>query len=359
MFLLILTFSLAFLLSLYGVPLARQAALKYGIVDNPDGKLKRQQEPVPYLGGLAIYLAFLVSLAFTFEFRHDVLGIILAGTLVLLLGLIDDFGVLSPGVKLIGEFLAVFVLIKSGIRVHIAAIPEWLDIAVTVLWMLAIINAFNLLDIMDGLAAGVGLVCAAFLLAIALLNGDQTLAFMLTALAGSLLGFLRYNFRPASIYMGDAGALFIGLMLGAVSMIGQYSGSHPLSLLTPVFILGLPLYDTLFVVYARLLHGLPVFVGSPDHLVLRLRRLGMPVPQIVTAVYGVTALLGGIGLALLFTTVEAALVLVGLAAVNLGAAAVLLARADMRAPLGVTGAEAATEPAVMVAPEARERQALS
>lgn len=359
MFLLILTLGLAFLLALYGVPLARQAALKYGIVDNPDGRLKHQREPVPYLGGLAIYLAFLVSLAFTFEFRQDVLGIVLAGTLVLLLGLIDDFGVLSPGVKLIGEFLAVFVLIKSGIRVNIAAIPDWLDIALTVVWMLGIINAFNLLDIMDGLAAGVGLVCAAFLLVIALLNGDQTLAFMLTALAGSLLGFLRYNFRPASIYMGDAGALFLGLMLGAVSMIGQYNGSHPLALLSPVFILGLPLYDTLFVMYARLLRGLPVFMGSPDHLVLRLRRLGLPVTLIVTAVYGVAAGLGGIGLALLFTRFEAALALVLLALTGLGAAgAFLLTRVDMQA-LPVPSAGAEPEPPVMVAPEVRERRALS
>jgi UDP-GlcNAc:undecaprenyl-phosphate GlcNAc-1-phosphate transferase len=160
--------------------------------------------------------------------------------------------------------------------------------------------------------------------------------------------------------MGDAGALFLGLMLGAVSMIGQYSGSHPLTLLSPVFILGLPLYDTLFVIYARLLRGLPVFVGSPDHLVLRLRRLGVPVPAIVTAVYGVSALLGGIGLALLFTTVEAALVLVGLAVINLGAAAVLLTRVDM-SPSPARAAEAATAagPPVMVPPEVRERQALS
>src|SRR5581483_1928774 len=136
-FLLVFTFGLAFLLSTYGMPIARKAALKFGMVDAADGRLKHQREPVPYLGGLAIYVAFLVSLAFTFEFRQDVLGIILAGTIVLLLGLIDDFGVLSPGIKLAGQFLAVFVLIKSGIRVHIAAIPDWLDIALTVLWMLA------------------------------------------------------------------------------------------------------------------------------------------------------------------------------------------------------------------------------
>lgn len=332
MFLLILTFLLAFFLSLYGVPVARAAALKYGIVDSPDGQLKHQREPVPYLGGLAIYLAFLISLAFTFEFRHDVLGIVLAGTLVLLLGLIDDFGVLSPSIKLMGQFLAVFVLIKSGIRVEIAVLPDWVDLVLTVVWMLGVINAFNLLDIMDGLAAGVGFVCAACLLTVALLNGDQPLAFMLTALAGSLLGFLRYNFRPALIYMGDAGAMFIGLMLGAVAMIGQYQGSHPLALLSPAFILGVPLLDTIFVIYVRLSRGVPVFMGSPDHLALRLRRHGFPVPVVVSLMYGASAVLGGIGLALLFVEVQLAMALVGLTGLAFIATTLVMKRVDVTVP---------------------------
>jgi UDP-GlcNAc:undecaprenyl-phosphate GlcNAc-1-phosphate transferase len=337
MFLLILTFSLAFLLSLYGVPVARRAALKYGIVDSPDGRLKHQREPVPYLGGLAIYLAFLVSLAFTFEFRQDVLGILLAGTLVLLLGMIDDFGVLSPRVKLIGQFLAVFVLIKSGIRVEIAALPDWLCLALTVLWMMSVINAFNLLDIMDGLAAGVGLICAAYLLVVALLTGDHAIAFMLTALAGGLLGFLRYNFHPAKIYMGDAGALFLGLMLGALAMIGQYPARHPLSVLSPAFILGVPLFDMLFVIYIRMLRGLPIFLGSPDHMALRLRHWGLTVPQVVVLSYLATALMGGIGLAVMAIDARAALLLLVLTLFSLLAATLLLKRVDMtdtgRSPL--------------------------
>lgn len=332
MVLLALTFGLAFLLSLYGVPLARRAALKYGIVDRPDGRLKRQRKPVPYLGGLAIYLAFLVSLTFTFEFRQDVLGIVLAGTLVMMLGLIDDFGVLSPGTKLAGQFLAVFVLIKSGIQIEIAALPDWLDLALTVVWMIGIINAFNLLDIMDGLSAGVGLISAVFLLVVALANGDTTIAFMLTALVGSLLGFLRYNFHPATIYMGDAGALFLGLMLGALSMIGQYAGRHDLSVLSPLFILGVPLFDTLFVMYIRFLRGLPIFLGSPDHMALRLRHWGLTVPQVVVLSYLATAAMGGIGLALLAVRQETALVLIGLAVGGLAFTTLVLKRVDMSAP---------------------------
>jgi UDP-GlcNAc:undecaprenyl-phosphate GlcNAc-1-phosphate transferase len=281
MILFALTFSLALLLSLYGVPIARKAALKYGIVDAPDGCLKHQKEPVPYFGGLAIYLAFLMSLAFTFEFRQDVLGIILGGTIVVMLGLIDDFGVLTPWTKLIGQLLAVFVLIKSGIRIEIAAFPEWLDLALTVFWMVGLINAFNLLDIMDGLSAGVGAVSASCLLVVALLQGDQTIAVMLVALLGSLLGFLKYNWHPARIYMGDTGAMFIGLLLGAMTMIEQYPSDHPLSLLTPVLIVGIPIFDTLFVMYIRYRRGLPIFWGSPDHIAIRLRHWGLSVPQIV------------------------------------------------------------------------------
>ncbi len=296
MVLLSLTCAMAFLLSLYGVPVARQAALKYGIVDAPDGQLKHQKEPVPYFGGLAIYLAFLMSLAFTFEFRHDVLGIVLGGTIVVMLGLIDDFGVLTPWTKLAGQLLAVFVLIKSGIRIEIAVLPEWLDLLLTVFWMVGLINAFNLLDIMDGLSAGVGAVSATGLFVVAMLQGDQTIAFMLAALIGSLLGFLKYNWQPARIYMGDTGAMFIGLLLGAMAMIGKYPSDHPLSLLTPVFILGIPIFDTLFVMYIRYQRGLPIFWGSPDHIAIRLRHWGMSVPKIVAASYVATGVVGGIGL---------------------------------------------------------------
>jgi UDP-GlcNAc:undecaprenyl-phosphate/decaprenyl-phosphate GlcNAc-1-phosphate transferase len=331
---LLLTLGLAFLFALYGVPIARQAALKYGIVDVPDGQLKHQKEPVPYFGGLAIYLAFLMSLAFTFEFRHDVLGIILGGTIVVMLGLIDDFGVLTPWTKLMGQLLAVFVLIKSGIRIEIAALPDWLDLLLTVLWMVGLINAFNLLDIMDGLSAGIGAVSASGLLVVALLQGDQTIAFMLAALIGSLLGFLKYNWQPARIYMGDTGAMFIGLILGATSMIGKYPSDHSLSLLTPVFILGIPIFDTLFVMYIRYLRGLPIFWGSPDHIVIRLRHWGMSVPQIVVLSYVSTALVAGIGLMMMSISLDVAWI-VCLATVGaLVGATFFLKTIDVRKPSG-------------------------
>lgn len=332
MYLYPLTFILAFAVAWYGVPIARQAALKYGIVDAPDGRLKHQKEPVPYFGGLAIYLAFLMSLAFTFEFRQDVLGIILGGTIVVMLGLIDDFGVLTPWTKLTGQLLAIFVLIKSGIRIEIAALPEWVDLTLTVFWMVGLINAFNLLDIMDGLSAGVGAVSASCLLVVALLQGDQTIAVMLVALIGSLLGFLKYNWHPARIYMGDTGAMFIGLLLGAMAMIGKYPSDHPLSLLTPVFILGIPIFDTLFVMYIRYRRGLPILWGSPDHIAIRLRHWGMSVPQIVITSYVATAVVGVIGLMMLSVSLEVGWVLCVGTAGALLLFTMLLKKVDTRRP---------------------------
>jgi UDP-GlcNAc:undecaprenyl-phosphate GlcNAc-1-phosphate transferase len=319
-------------IALYGVPLARKAALKYGVVDAPDGNLKHQKEPVPYFGGLAIYIAFLMSLALTFEFRHDVLGIVLGGTIIVMLGLIDDFGVLTPLTKLIGQLLAVFVLIKSGIQIRIAAFPDWLDLVLTMFWMVGLINAFNLLDIMDGLSAGVGAISATLLLVASWLRGDQMIAFMLAALIGSLLGFLRYNWQPAKIYMGDTGAMFIGLMLGSLAMIGEYPSQHRLGLLTPIFILGVPIFDTLFVMYIRSRRGLPIFWGSPDHVAIRLRHWGLTVPRTVLLSYASTAVVGSIGLTLMAVEESVALALCGGTIVASVVVTMLLARVDVSNP---------------------------
>jgi UDP-GlcNAc:undecaprenyl-phosphate GlcNAc-1-phosphate transferase len=332
MLLYLLTFVLALLLALYGVPLARRAALQFNIVDRPDGRLKHQPEPVPYFGGLAVYLAFLVSLALTLEFRQDVLGLVLGGTLMVMLGLIDDFGVLKPWPKLIGQLIAVLVLIRSGIRIEIAAFPEWLDLALTVFWMIGVINALNIIDVMDGLAGGVSVVACLWLFVVAVVNQDAMVAVMAAALAGSLLGFLRYNFHPASIYLGDAGSLFVGLMLGALAMLGKYTAVNPAALLAPVLILGVPVFDTLFVMYVRWLRGIPAFLGSPDHFALRLRRWPLSVPQVAVVSYAAALLLGGVGVLSMFVSLGVAIGLIGATAILALVAALLLKRVDMSRP---------------------------
>src|SRR5881397_1492162 len=332
MVLYLLTFVLALLLALYGVPVARRAALQFNVVDRPDGRLKHQAEPVPYFGGLAVYVAFLISLALTFEFRQDVLGLILGGTLMVMLGLIDDFGVLKPSPKLIGQLIAVFVLIRSGIRIEIAAFPDWLDLLLTVMWMIGVINAVNIIDVMDGLAGGVSVIACLWLFVVALVNHDTTVAVMLAALAGSLVGFLRYNLHPATIYLGDAGSLFVGLMLGALAMVSKYTAVNPVAVLAPVLILGVPVFDTLFVMYVRWLRGIPVFLGSTDHFALRLRHWRLSVPQVVVVSYGVALVLGGVALGMMVMPMKTALVLVGATMTLSVMAAVWLKRIDMSRP---------------------------
>jgi UDP-GlcNAc:undecaprenyl-phosphate GlcNAc-1-phosphate transferase len=289
--------ALAFGLAWWGTPIARAAALRFGIVDRPDGRLKRQEEPVPYLGGLAVYLPFLVALCLVHEFDQRALGLLLAGTLMLLLGLIDDLGALSPPVKLAGQGVACWVLLKSDVMIHIVWLPAWAQAAITVLWILTAANAFNLIDILDGLAPGVAALACLSLLAATHVGESPGIPVMAAALAGSLLGFLRYNFAPARIYLGDSGSLFLGMMLGALTMTAQYTANNRLGFLSPLLILGLPLFDTAFVSAVRLARGASPFRGSPDHFPLRLRRLGMSVPGVAWTCYAAAAGLGALALA--------------------------------------------------------------
>jgi len=291
-------FMLALCSCLYITPVVISAALTYDIVDRPDGNLKQHQRPVAYLGGIAIYLSFLATLALTFDFSREVLGLLLAATIVILLGIIDDLKPLGPKIKLVGQIIAVFVLIKCGIYIKIAIVPDWLGMLMTVVWMLAVINAFNIIDIMDGLSAGTAMIASLVLFVSAVITSHYMMAVMSLALAGALLGFLRYNFQPATIYLGDAGSMFIGLMLGSLAMIGVYTEHNQAGYLAPLVILGVPLYDTMLVMYLRWRKGMSVIQGSPDHFALRLRKSGLSTRQTVLTTYIVAGILGAVGLSL-------------------------------------------------------------
>src|SRR2546428_2316215 len=303
------TFILAFLFSMYLTPLFRQAALKFGIVDKPDQPLKKQSEPSPYLGGLAVYLSFLLTTGLIYQYSREVLGILLAGAIIVILGLIDDFGVLGPKVKLLGQFVAACVLVKASIYIKLTILPVWLAIPLTVLWVVAITNAFNLIDIMDGLASGVGAIAALILVNVNSRSGKELIVPLSIALAGSLMGFLRYNFRPARIYLGDTGSLFIGLMLAALSMNGSYTRVSLLGVIAPILILGVPIFDMLLVIYIRLRRRIPIMHGSPDHFALRLRKWRLTVEQTVLSSYAATPILGVLALILVRMDTTSAMVL--------------------------------------------------
>jgi UDP-GlcNAc:undecaprenyl-phosphate GlcNAc-1-phosphate transferase len=326
-------FALALLLGVYFTPVARQAAIRFGIVDRPDGRLKTQSEAVPYMGGVAVFLAYLIAVGFVQEYDRELLGILLAGTVTLLVGLVDDFGVLTPLAKLMGQGVAVFVLVRSGAVIELAEVPLNLRWLLAACWLLAVCNAFNLLDIMDGMAAGVGAISGLGLGIAATVTGELTLAAAAFALAGALAGFAVFNFHPARIYLGDAGSLSVGITLGALSLCIRWSEQSPAGFLAPLAILAVPLADTAYVSVLRARAGRPFWHGSPDHFPLRLRRfLGGDTRRAVVCVYAISVVgaLAGLGSAWLWAWQVALWVLGGFAAAFVCLLA-LLARVRMEA----------------------------
>jgi UDP-GlcNAc:undecaprenyl-phosphate GlcNAc-1-phosphate transferase len=297
MTLIVAGFVASFALSLYWTPVMRRAALQLGIVDKPDGKLKQHRDPIPYLGGIAVFAAFLMTVGLLTDFKDgETLGLLLSGCIALLVGLIDDFGVLKPPQKLLGQALAALVLIKSGTFIKLTFIPVWVAVPLTLLWILAVTNAFNIIDIMDGLASGVAAVAAISIAAANYLAGRDSQAFLAVVLAGAVVGFLRHNFHPARIFLGDSGSMFVGFMLAALSMNAGYTRVNLLAVISPIFILGVPLFDLLLVMFIRRRRGIPMMKGSPDHFALRLRRCNLSVRETAITTYIVAALLGGAAL---------------------------------------------------------------
>ncbi len=282
---------LAFLINLKGTQIAMKAALYFGIVDYPDGNLKVHKEPIPYLGGLSIYISFLIALAIVIEFDQRVLGLLLGSTLVMFLGLLDDLKAIEPWIKIIGQLLAIAVLIKSGIIIDIIFLTDLQNIILTIFWVLTVTNAFNIIDIMDGLAGGIGSISLLFLVIISYFNKQYFISILASALFGALIGFLRYNFVPAKIYLGDSGSLFLGFVLASLSMIASYSEDNKLALLSPILLFALPLFDVTYVVILRLLKKKSPFRGSRDHYAVRMRIYGISVKKIVLLSYLISMVL--------------------------------------------------------------------
>jgi UDP-GlcNAc:undecaprenyl-phosphate GlcNAc-1-phosphate transferase len=320
---------LSFLAALYSTPLMRQAAIQLGIVDRPDGKLKQHGSSIPYFGGIAVFIAFLLTVGMLTDFDKETVGLLLSGSIALMVGLIDDFGVLTPWQKLIGQAFAALVLIRSGTFIKLVFLPSYVAIPVTILWILAVTNAFNIIDIMDGLASGVAAVAALSIAAANFMAQRDAQAFLAIVLAGASLGFLRHNFHPARIFLGDAGSMFIGFMLAALSMNAGYTRVNLLAVISPALILGIPLFDLSLVMWIRWRRGLPVMKGSPDHFALRLRRCSLTVRETAITAYVVSALLGGIALLMTQVTIAwAAATVCGTASAG-ALTAYLLMKVDM------------------------------
>ena len=290
----VMTFVLGLGACLYLAPRLADAARRYGIVDAPDGLLKTQKRPVAYLGGLAVYIAVLVALALALPFGESrpgespdlfrdpqVLAMLLAGTLFMSLGLLDDLSRLSVRDKLLGQLLAVAVLLKAGVSIQLVELQEPIQWGLSALWILACANAVNLLDVHDGLAVTVSGVSSLGFAVLGLGTGDLRMALMGAALAGACWGFLRVNRSPAEQYLGDCGSLFIGGLLGMLALMGRYDGGSGMArLIAPIAFMAIPFAEVAQLILTRLRLGLNPFRGSRHHLAHRLRALGLSAKQI-------------------------------------------------------------------------------
>lgn len=306
------TFVLSWLMASVGTPLVREAARRWGALDQPSAR-KVHLQPVPLLGGLAIYIGFWVGLLLVsrLEIARDavflpaitsqLVGIFAGSAVIVALGIVDDkYTGLAPRWKLAGQGLAAGVLLLFGIRFQIFD-QLWLNLALTVLWVLYLSNAINFLDNMDGLSAGATAIAAGFFFLLAALHGQILVSIMALALAGGCLGFLRYNFNPASVFMGDTGSLFLGFALAIIGIkldLGQSSWAPWWTLGVAAVVLALPIFDTSLVTLHRLVTGRRVTQGGTDHTSHRLVKLGLPHRRAVLVLYAASVCAGALAVAL-------------------------------------------------------------
>lgn len=307
----------AFVLTRY----IRDFAMSHGLVAVPTQERHMHANPLPRLGGVAIFLSFFacMGLVAAWGMRHPILHsssflgtlatIFIPATIVFLLGVYDDLRGVGPYVKFSVQGVAATMLYMGGLRiVNIPVLlgdrvlPWYVGLAATVIWVLAITNAFNLIDGLDGLAAGSALFSTMVVFVVALLHGPSLVEFMTIALAGSILGFLRYNFNPATIFLGDSGSLLIGFLLSALALYGAQKAPTIVAVAIPIVSFGLPILETVLSVLRRLISGRPVFTADREHIHHKLLQHGLTHRQVVILLYGVSAGFAMLSLFLLWPT---------------------------------------------------------
>lgn len=309
-------------------PLMRRLALKVDAVDYPDAR-KVHAQPIPYFGGVAIYLAFVVSVVSVYGFFSEaqaypsLAALLLACLIIVLLGLYDDLRGSSAWIKFVAQTAAALIVIYSGVRIQIINIPIYDHVElgywawpVTCLWLVGICNAINLIDGLDGLAAGICMFAALSIFASSVRWGGAEVALFCSALVGSLLGFLRYNFYPARIFMGDTGALLLGFLLGVISILAGSKSTSGVAILIPITAMGLPILDTSAAIIRRFRHHQRLFLADRQHLHHRLMRVGLSHRQAVLLMYLASVYLGIISYVMTFLPPHPRAVLFGILLVS-------------------------------------------
>jgi len=289
----------SFLITVIFVPVFKWLALKLGVVDMPDMKRKIHKKPIPYLGGMAFYLAYLIASLYILRFHpqlwdHRLFLMGVVGTAVVLMGLLDDLVSIPASRKLIIEILLGLLLYYWGFKTTAVAHPlggtlnlGWLALLITPIWIVGVMNAINFSDGLDGLAAGQVAICSATIFAIAYRNGQVFTCVVMSILLGCAIAFLIYNSHPASVFMGDTGALFLGFILGCATLVERRKGITMVALTVPIVVLAVPFLDTFFSFLRRMQRAVQggFFLPDKDHLHHRLLRLGLTQRQAVFSLY--------------------------------------------------------------------------
>lgn len=297
---------LAFVLALVITPWVKRLAIKINAIDKPNAR-KVHNCLMPRLGGLAVYISFALVALLTRPLTIQLTGLLFGGLLIVLLGILDDTKGLPAKVKLAGQILAALAVIPFGIQVEVITNPLGgvitlgiLAIPVTVFWIISVTNAVNLIDGLDGLASGTSMIAALTIAAVSWKQGlldsvynNGEVAILALLLAAAVLGFLRYNFYPAKIFLGDTGSMFLGYCLSVLAIMGLTKSAAAISVFIPIVILGIPLLDTFFAIVRRCYNGQPIFQPDKNHLHHRLMALGLSHRQTVLVIYAVSGLLGG------------------------------------------------------------------
>lgn len=285
----------------------RRLAFRFGVLDKP-GRRKVHKQPKPLLGGLAIFVSFNLVLLVLWLLgyiqraqRFQVFSIAAGGLVIMVVGLIDDIKPITPRIKLLTQVAvsaaAAMIIILGDVKlsVYVLDAHDVLALLVTVVWVVAITNSFNLLDNMDGLSAGVGVIAAVSFAVIGVMQREPVVSMLALAVGGSCLGFLRYNLAPSKIFMGDAGSMFVGFTLASVAVLGVYTRITDvprLAIITPVLVLAVPIFDTASVVWIRWRNHRPIFIGDKNHFSHRLVSFGMSQSKAVFFIYLVAGLMG-------------------------------------------------------------------
>ena len=299
-------FAVALIVALLVTPAVILLAKKTGALDAPNAR-KVHKKPIPRIGGLAIYAGFMAAIIFVAikfnldaESLRETIGLVVSGSLIVALGLVDDYKNLPAKIKLLGQIVAAAVLVLAfDVRIDFVTDPfgdyiylEMFALPATMFWLVGLTNTVNLIDGLDGLAAGVAAIASFTILLVALEQNFILVAVLTAALAGAAVGFLKYNFHPAKIFMGDTGSMFLGFMLAGISVTGAVKSVATIALIVPIFALGLPILDTTFAIVRRLRGGVPIFKPDKGHLHHRLLSVGFTQCQAVLLMYVISALFG-------------------------------------------------------------------